>query len=251
MSKFLNRFQVTDELQKIIEESSDYLILISPYFKLNNFLRSALKKHSLDKNFELIVVYGKNEDNKASSLSDSDLDFFKSFQNVEIRYHRKLHAKIYANEEKCLLTSMNLHDYSMNENIEFGILTKSKPLDALASIVNFVPGSLDKDAFDFCEYIIEKSDLEFKKEVKKEKSFFGLFTKKGESNIEIEIQRYGYCLRNGRKIPYSIQRPYSPEAFQSWNQFQNPNYVERYCHQCGKPAKTTMKNPLCNECLQQ
>lgn len=253
MPKFLNRFAVSEELQKIITEASEYLCLISPYIKLNHWTRESLSTHLSDKQFKLIIVYGKNEDNKAKSLSDYDLDFFKSFYNVEIRYHKRLHAKIYANENKCLLTSMNLHDYSMNENIEFGILTQSKALDIIGAVgkslnTKFIPTSLDQDAIEFCEYIIEKSQLEFKKEVQKEKSFFGLFTKYGDANEEVEQHRYGYCLRSGSKIQFNIDRPYSLEAFQIWNQFKNLNYTERYCHQCGQQSQTSKNNPLCNSC---
>ena len=120
----------------------------------------------------MIIVYGKNEEDKRKSLSDDDLQFFQSFPNVQIRYHKRLHAKMYANDDKCLMTSMNLHDYSMNENIEFGILTKFKTLDILTGIAsaftNKIDDSLDAQAMEFVYYIIDKSTLEFEKAVKKE-----------------------------------------------------------------------------------
>jgi hypothetical protein len=238
MPKFLNRFQLTEELEKIISEAKESLILISPYFKLNDLIIKALEKHKLKNKFSLIIVYGKNEENKQKSLSDSDLDFFKSFNNVEIRYHKRLHAKIYVNEYNCLLTSMNLHDFSMKENIEFGILTKS----------SFLPGSLDSEAYQFCEYIVEKSQIEFKKEVQKKKSFFGLFTKYGNAVVEVEEKRNGYCLRYGTRIQYNPAHPYSIEAYHSWNQYKNFDYIEKYCHSCGCQYKTTMCRPLCNDC---
>src|ERR1700679_3590852 len=105
MPKLLNRFELAKELQTIIENTSEYLILISPYFKLNEELKRALSKLKLNTNLELIIVYGKNEEDKRKSLSDEDIAFFKSFSNIEIRYHKRLHAKIYTNEDKCLITS--------------------------------------------------------------------------------------------------------------------------------------------------
>jgi phosphatidylserine/phosphatidylglycerophosphate/cardiolipin synthase-like enzyme len=178
MPKLLNRFELAKELQTIIENTSEYLILISPYFKLNEELKKALSKLKLNTNLELIVVYGKNEEDKRKSLSDEDMTFFKSFSNIEIRYHKRLHAKIYTNEDKCLITSLNLHDYSLKENIEVGILTKSKRLDSFINLANAVsknllPESLDIQAFEFAQYIIEKSTIEYKKEIKKEKYLFG------------------------------------------------------------------------------
>ncbi len=246
MSKFLNRFALTEELRNIIVDAEEYLILISPYFKLNDSIRNAMSKHFGNKKFHLTIVYGKNEDNRVKSMGDQDMDFFRSFSNVEIRYHKRLHAKIYANERNCLLTSMNLHDFSMNENIEFGILTQTKMLDMLSVVRE---SSLDYKAFEFCEYIIDKSEIEFKKEVEKTKSFFGLVTKYGDANVEVNKRRNGYCIRNGSPIPFSIERPLSKEAFDSWSKYGNPHYAEKFCHACGASSQTSMSRPLCYRCF--
>lgn len=72
---------------------------------------------------EIIVVFGKNEDDISKSMSQEDFNFFKEFPNIEIRYEKRLHAKYFANEENAILTSMNLYGYSQDNNIEFGILT--------------------------------------------------------------------------------------------------------------------------------
>jgi hypothetical protein len=242
MAKFLNRFELTGELHSIIEKAKEYLILISPYIKLTDSIKNSLSKHKVTSKFELIVIYGKNEADKSKSLSDYDMDFFKSFPNVTIGYHKRLHAKMYLNEFNCLLTSMNLHEYSMNENIEFGILTQSK-------LTDIISGSLDKETAAFAEYIIEKSTIEFEKKVKKEKSFFGFFTKYGDPEIKVEKSRYGYCIRTGMQIPFNPSQPYSGDAFYSWNQYKNPDYKERYCHQCGENYSTSMRKPVCGNCF--
>ena len=243
MAKLLNRFKVVDELKKMIIEAEQVVVLISPYIKLDNSIKSLLAKHQYKKDFELIIVYGKNEERKEKSLSDEDLAFFKSFQNVTIKYHKALHAKIYGNEEYCLATSMNLHNFSMKNNIEFGILTKRSRIGEFLNIE-----SLDTEIVEFCDFIIEKSETEFKKEVKVKSSFFGLIETKGKAVVVEEKQRYGYCIRTKSKIPYNPQAPYSPEAFQSWNKYQNPNYTEKFCHGCGKENKSTMSKPLCFDC---
>lgn len=238
MSRLLNRFQIAEELPNIITQANDYLILISPYFKLNSLLLQALNTHILRKDLQLCVVYGKNEEDKRRSLCDDDLRYFKSFQNVEVRYHKRLHAKIYLNEEKCLITSMNLHDYSLNENIEVGVLTSSKKwLD-----------SLDKEAFNFAWYIVEKSTLEFKKETKTRKSFFGLFKSEGEPEILIEKSRTGFCIRTGVSIPHNLRHPYCTAAYNSWNVYGNYHYKEKHCHTCGAAFQTSMAKPECLTC---
>ena len=255
MSQLLNRFQLAKELENIINEAEDYLILISPYFKLNALLKSALEKHKPRKDFALIIVYGKNEEDKRKSLCDEDLAFFKSFQDVEIRYHKRLHAKIYLNEEKCLITSLNLHDYSLKENIEVGILTKSKSLDTLKGLINtvsknLVKESLDAQAAEFAEYIVEKSTIEFKKEVAREKYLFGLFTKTKESSVIVDKPRTGFCIRTKQIIPLNPKYPYSNAAYQSWQVYKRDDYREKYCHYCGKGHPTSMARPVCVDCYQ-
>jgi hypothetical protein len=42
MAKFLNRFDTSDALKKIILKADHQLILISPYIKLNNEIKAVL-----------------------------------------------------------------------------------------------------------------------------------------------------------------------------------------------------------------
>ena len=110
MTKFLNRFASADALKTIILKAERQLILISPYIKLNQDLKNALSIHLNKPELEITVVYGKNEEDNRKSISDEDYNFFQTFSNISIRYHKRLHAKMYANDYQCLTTSMNLHN---------------------------------------------------------------------------------------------------------------------------------------------
>jgi hypothetical protein len=59
----------------------------------------------------------------------------------------------------------------------------------------------------------------------------------------------GYCIRTGEKIPFNPDRPLSYQAFQSWNQFGNDNYPEKYCHFSGEPShgETSVGRPILNK----
>lgn len=255
MAKFLNRFDLIGELRILIEESKDCLILISPYIKLSPELIQILSVLKRKKHLKLIIVYGKNEDDKRKSLSDYDMNFFKSFPNVEIRYHKRLHAKLYANENKCLITSMNLHEHSIRENIEFGILTKAKNLDTLTSIaselIDGIPEALDTQAMKFVDYIVEKSTLEYEKTFKIEKKFFGLISKPIGSIVNVNKSRTGFCIRTHETIPFNPQSPYSYNAYQVWAKYENPNFTENFCHGCGKKHPASMAYPLCRICYKE
>ncbi len=254
MAKFLNRFQSTDALKSIILEAERQLILISPYIKLNMDLKKALNTHLNKPQLELIVVYGKNEEDNRKSISDDDYRYFQTFSNVSISYHKRLHAKMYANDEQCLITSMNLHNYSLKENIETGILTEFKILDIASNLLSLVAPKffndpLDTQAMDFVDYIVGKSVAQFERKGKKETSVFGLFNSYSEGEISIDKSRTGYCIKTKETIPFNPVRPYGRKAFDIWvNQGSNKNFLEKYCHKCGKENKSCVLKPICIEC---
>ncbi len=250
MAEILNRFEVNDALKKIIEAANNQIILISPYIKLNTALKAALQKHREKKDFKLIVVYGKNEEDTRSSLSDADFDFFKSFPNVEIRYHKRLHAKLYANDYDTLITSMNLHSYSIKENIEVGIILEMNLLRDIGNFLsNAIGNSLESQAREFAEYVIEKSTIHFQREAKKESSLFGLFTSHKKPEVIVDKPRSGFCIRTKQLIPFNLNMPFSSSAYASWQRYGNKLYEEKYCHQCGQPNKTSFAKPICFDCF--
>lgn len=122
MAEFLSKENLLDELLNLFKDAEKFLVLVSPYIKLNDEMKRALQRKIHDEKFVIRIVFGKNEENKSRSLSESDMEFFKKFNNVEIYYNQDLHAKYYANEYASIVTSLNLHQYSVKNNIEIGIL---------------------------------------------------------------------------------------------------------------------------------
>jgi hypothetical protein len=59
-------------------------------------------------------------------------------------------------------------------------------------------------------------------------------------------QQSGYCIRTGKQIPFNLKKPMCVEAYQSWAQYKNFDFQEKYCHKTGRPSngKTTMRNPV-------
>jgi hypothetical protein len=58
-------------------------------------------------------------------LSSSAKDWFLS-NDIALHFNEYLHSKCYLNENVAILTSMNLYNYSMINNIEFGMLIKKE-----------------------------------------------------------------------------------------------------------------------------
>jgi hypothetical protein len=271
MAKFLTSSKLNSAIEDIFENANSLIVLISPYIKLHDRYISVLKSKAKSPEIKIIVVFGKNEDNVSKSLKKEDLDFFVNLPNIEIRYEKRLHAKYYANEGAGLLTSMNLYSYSQDNNIEAGILTGTTILGGLTG------DSVDLDAYNYFERVIEQSELIFRKEPRFESKLLNLskkyidsqitannldnFFKLDSRGIENVITQKpsvsskssstiqtsnGYCIRSGKAIPFNPKMPLCDEAYVNWLKFKNEEYPEKYCHFSGEPSKgeTSFSKPI-------
>src|SRR5690349_12273865 len=98
MAKFITGHELNAELEKLFELAREYLILVSPYLKLHSRYESVLRSKLNADKLELTILFGKNELDPGKSININDLQFFREFPNVEIRYEKRLHAKYYASE---------------------------------------------------------------------------------------------------------------------------------------------------------
>ena len=66
-----------------------------------------------------------------------------------------------------------------------------------------------------------------------------------------DVDYDGTCIRCGTKIPYDQNQPLCEDCYQVWAQFSNMEYIERFCHKCGKEFSDsiTYRHPLCEECF--
>ena len=115
MAKFLNTSGTTYHLEELIKKASDRLILISPYLKINERIKELLE----DKNrlkIDIRIVYGK------SDLQPEEINWLKNLDFVRTSFCKNLHAKCYVNENECIITSLNLYEFSQVNNNEMGVL---------------------------------------------------------------------------------------------------------------------------------
>lgn len=279
MAKFITGSILNVEIENILKNADDTLILISPFIKLHERLISILKTKISNPNLKIFIVFGKNEQNLGKSLRKEDLEFFKEFPNIEIRYEKRLHAKYYANEHSAIISSMNLYSYSQDNNIESGVLAEFNT--ALNNLSNLVldKESLDVQASKYFDIVIEQAECIFKKTpvfeskllgLKKEykesiikedriEDFFkdssqfekGLYKRKfsktnGDAQKDVVHKEIGYCIRTGIEIPFNPKMPLCEEAYKSWNRYKDDNYPEKFCHYSGEPSngETTFAKPI-------
>jgi phosphatidylserine/phosphatidylglycerophosphate/cardiolipin synthase-like enzyme len=115
MAKFLNTSATNYFLEELIKSAKDRLILISPFLKLNDRIKELLE----DKNrlkIDVRIVYGKNE------LQPEEINWLKELSYIRTSFCKNLHAKCYLNEEVCIVTSLNLYEFSQVNNNEMGVL---------------------------------------------------------------------------------------------------------------------------------
>jgi phosphatidylserine/phosphatidylglycerophosphate/cardiolipin synthase-like enzyme len=140
MAKFLNTSATNYYLEEMIKGAKDRLILISPFLRLNDRVKELLE----DKNrlkIDVRIVYGKSE------LQPEEVNWLKGLSYVRTSFCKNLHAKCYLNEEMCIVTSLNLYEFSQVNNNEMGILI-NRGDDAV----------LYKDAYEEAQRIIRISD---------------------------------------------------------------------------------------------
>lgn len=98
----------------MIKGASDRLILISPFLKLNDRIKELLE----DKNrlkIDVRIVYGKSE------LQPMEISWLNELSFVRTSFCKNLHAKCYINEKSCIITSLNLYEFSQVNNNEMGV----------------------------------------------------------------------------------------------------------------------------------
>lgn len=241
--RFATREIINEGLNQILRKSKKQIFIVTPYIKLHQEIKNELQKLEKKDKVHVRILFGKNSDEKSKSLSLSDLEFLKKIRNIDIRFEETLHAKFYCNEKTGILTSMNLHAYSQNNNIETGVVFRSSD-------------KVYKEAIQYFDKVFFNAEWYYSKTPLYKKIFFGLFKKyisseelinfKEPSKITSISGREGYCIRSGIKIPLNHKMPYHFMAFKVWAKTNNPLQEENYCHYSGDKSfgKTTFKNPI-------
>jgi phosphatidylserine/phosphatidylglycerophosphate/cardiolipin synthase-like enzyme len=123
MANFLNTSKINFLLEELIQTAKEELILISPYLKLNDRMRELLHDKS-GQGLQVNIVYGKQD------MKGNEAKWLAEQRHVKTSFCKNLHAKCYLNENHCIVTSMNLYDFSQVNNNEMGV-TFSKTQDKL------------------------------------------------------------------------------------------------------------------------
>lgn len=252
MAKFLTSRGTTLEIENIINNADKGLVLISPYLKIpSSLFQNLLTAEKRGVSTEL--VYGKGD------LQSEVKQQLQKLRNTKVYFLENLHAKCYFNEKSMVITSLNLYDFSEQNNREMGVLVtidkdkelfdeafkEARRILSLSILQNFIPQqSISKST----------SNPQAKKYTETtNKEGMGLSLLRGFAGILTNatgIQK-GYCIRCRTRIPDNLDAPYCRNCFSQWVKGGgNPTYVERqgHCHTCGRQAPVSKAKPECNKC---
>lgn len=232
MAKFLNTTGVSYHLEELIRGTKERLILISPYLQFTDRIKEHLSNLNIQK-ADIRIVYRKNK------LQLDENNWLERQIGIRTSLCKNLHAKCYINENEAIITSMNLHEFSQQNNNEMGIfISKSEDVDLYRATIEEAQRLLTISEEIRVSVKIVTEDIHPNKENK---------INEGENSFaKSSDKQYGYCIRTGLSIPFNIEKPMSYEAFKSWNQYSNPAYSEKFCHFSGEPSngETSVSHPI-------
>ena len=234
MAKFLTTTGISYELEEIIRRAEERLYLISPFLKVNKRLKELLenKRPSVD----IRVIFGKSE------LQPDESEWLQGLDAVKTSYRKDLHAKCYLNEDKALLTSMNLYEFSEKNNDEMGVLISRQEDPELYD--DIFKGA--KDILDNSEQVrVTVARVESDEDRAERPRSRG-------SPAAAQAPDTGFCIRCRDTIPANAGRPYCYPHFKDWNRSKDENSKEKRCHICGKGHnKATKRNPAHLACYRK
>ena len=219
--------QVWNEVKKVVESATDELVLVSPYNDYSVPLTEAVAKAA--ETVRIVAVC--REEQKGQ---ESKHFHWLSSIGADVHLVSRLHAKIYYNESKAIVTSMNLLKSSATDSKEIGFVITDTGMRS--QIREYVQRDL----------IAHSQHLAPAREVARPKPP----TARPPKLAPKQAPARGSCIRCGEaSIPYNPERPLCPKCYRAWDK--DPDSQQDYCHRHGGKSKASFAKPLCRECYRE
>jgi phosphatidylserine/phosphatidylglycerophosphate/cardiolipin synthase-like enzyme len=231
MAKFLNTTGVSYHLEELIKGTKDKLILVSPYLQFSDRVKEHINNLNVQKK-DIRIIYRENK------LQLDENNWLASQIGIRTSLCKNLHAKCYLNENEAIITSMNLYEFSQQNNNEMGIyINKEQDEDLYNAAFEEVQRLLTISQ----EIRVTVTKVAAETQPKAEKK-----NPETKNSANTPNKRAGFCIRTGAEIPFNIERPLSYEAYKKWNEYGDPDYPEKFCHFSGEPSNgdTSVNKPI-------
>lgn len=232
MAKFLNTTGVSYHLEELIKGTKDRLILISPYLQLNDRIKEHINNLNVQKR-DIRIVYRENK------LQLEENNWLESQIGVRTSINKNLHAKCYLNENEAIITSMNLYEFSQQNNNEMGIyISKTEDPDLYNATLEEAQRllTISEEIRITVKKVTADTPGKTEKKIVEVKSL----------NTKTPDKLTGFCIRTGVPIPFNVEKPMSYDAFKSWSKYSDPDYAEKFCHFSGEASngETSVSKPI-------
>jgi phosphatidylserine/phosphatidylglycerophosphate/cardiolipin synthase-like enzyme len=240
MARFLTTKGITSEISEVISHAEKRIVLISPYVKIAGYFQDKLRAAS-QRGIRIIVVC------RHKDLAEEQKRMLLSIPGLQLFTHDNVHAKCYYNERTLVLGSLNLYEYSDQNNREMGI-SMNAASDA----------QLFQDATREAEEIIQMASRKggAKPQTKAPgSSAIKVQWKKPATSLLEKItdvfSHRGFCIRCHDELNLNPNVPFCHDCYTVWAQWENPDFEEKFCHSCGKKHASSRRRPLCLECFRK
>lgn len=247
MAEFLTTTDTSAAIERVIRGAKKELTLISAYVYPRVIYLQRLKD-AAERGVSITFIFGKRRmDEKVFAL-------FKEIPNLKIYYLEELHAKCFVNEREAIVTSLNLLNGSEEKNREMGVrLDRGKDTEAYNECVNEVRSILREARLvrsNEAKPAAKASGSPGGPEVEKPRD--GSVVRGGNAVVaQKELPESGHCIRCGKTVPCNPDAPLCYEDFTVWVKYEDPKFIEKVCHTCGRSAFVSMADPMCNPCNQK
>ncbi len=115
----INPSEISARILTLLDESEVRVVIVSPYMKISKWFKLVNKLNELQKKGTPIEIYVRDDPENTATYRDLD--------KLALQYKRipHLHSKLYLNEKKGIVTSMNLLLTSEFNSLEIGYATES------------------------------------------------------------------------------------------------------------------------------
>ena len=235
--------EITNEVLQLIRTAQKEIILVSPYNQHWPALARGLED-ARQRGVKVEMYYREEKEDPAQ-----DYNGVASFPVY------RLHAKIYANENTVLVTSMNLTESSGMNSREVGLLVQDTALfREISGYMKTLRPAVGRNL----ETATQNNRQEQQQTVTavnpvRERQQNCIVCGKKRSYNPLHLlcrdcweENPGYCIHCGDMVNVNIVTPFCQTCRLSHRREQHG-----YCHLCRKEAVTDVKEPLCEECSEK
>ncbi len=222
--------QVGSQIITLFDESRKYLLVVTPYIDLWGHAKLAIER-AIKRGVDVKFMLRADPESLARGSARESVAFLLA-NNVKVLAVERLHAKIYLNESKIIVASMNLHSSSDQGSLEVGVLiTRS---DEQQVIKRYIKENLEGIAAPLVDFTWAQAPIQ----------------SASRQTGSVGVQR-GHCIRCGRPVGLDPGHPLCDGCYDVWAEWKDIDYREQVCHSCGRPAEVSYAKPLCWDCYQR